>query len=98
MTEYATYLQSGDALTSTGTVDARSPEAAIRQVAKQKHDGEGLIEGTFIAVLKKAVTTVNVKLTPSVEVTIESDREVVPRKQQQDEAQNSQAPAEPVPA
>lgn len=90
MTEYAIWLQGENgSLTSMGVVDTRSPEVAVQQVAKQRHEEAGETAGTYVAVVKSAVTEVKVAVNPSVEVQIESDRVIKPRQRRQEQ------PAEP---
>lgn len=85
MTLYQVWREENGNLIPLGEVDDRRPEHAVEQVVRQKHEaGEDTANGTYVAALKSAVTRIEANIEPSVKVSINSDREIKPRKQRQD--------------
>lgn len=84
MTDYLVYRNQGGTLVPFGETDAHNPEEAVSQLVKQNAPSNGNtdeVDGSYAAVAKRSLANIQVKLEPSVRVRIDSDRQVVPRKQ-----------------
>jgi len=84
MTMYAIFREEGDTLKKLAEVDHHSPERAVEKFVREQHasGNGGGVANEYVVGTVGSLSHVKVEIAPSVAVTVTSDREVKPRKQQ----------------
>lgn len=79
MTAYLVYREVEGMLEPLGDVDANSPEHAVRRQIAAMHEQGVPTNGTYVSSPKGSTARIEVKVEPSIKITLDSDRVAKPR-------------------
>jgi hypothetical protein len=80
MTDYLVFREVEGKLDPLGTVDANSPEHAVRKIVHSLVEEDAQeVNGTYFSAPAGSTARIEIRVEPSIKITLDSDRVVRPR-------------------